>query len=482
MTLNQEDTDLGIKDEEKIVLNKKAKSKKASLDALLYYLNSFQSEGISSFIKSYAFGEIQKKPRLLEVFYSQIIFKDEEEILKIMDKYTREISLECNHYDKGWKIILPIIIKDLIEYASSSLYQAIDWDQGIEDGKEELEALYYFSHSNKRIADAIFKVILKQPVDEQTIHTNSFGKVICVGNRAYIVLHVEVQNKKTPDFGLRMFQMQYRLIDRYDVSVYSIALTSFPAHQVENFTYKVAETEIGCKFRCLNLLYFKTDEGKVRLSQMKAQKKLLPFIIEVHLFLFDADKDEEGEASKETLQRKLNVLYGELKDYTLTKEEKSSFFRYLSELLEVKGEEILGPLIGGVMQTTPSPQTNVYYEELFSQRVAEYLEKQFDMVQSISKELEARMKAEKAEIEARVKAETEVRVKAETEARVKAEADSAYNYCELRNFAPQEKIKRDDFVKLVISLGSQKASQVAHFAKAQGKNMDEVFSFICNLP
>lgn len=55
----------------------------------------------------------------------------------------------------------------------------------------------------------------------------------------------------------------------------------------------MAETKIGCEFRCVNLLYFETDEGRKDLAQMKAQQKLLLFIMEAHLFIFHADKEEE---------------------------------------------------------------------------------------------------------------------------------------------------------------------------------------------
>jgi len=463
--------------------NKKNKNRELSLKHLLSYLNSFQSQELSSFIKSDIFDEIQKKPKLLEAFFSKVFFKDENEILETINAYIEEISQKSKHYDKGWKTVLPVIIKDLIEYVIHSLYQAIDWSQGIEDGREELDALYYFSHAEKRAADAIFKVILKQPVHEDTIYANSFGKIVCVGNKAYIVLHVEVQNQRKSDFGLRMFQMQYRLIDRYNTPIYSIAITSFSTNNVENFTYKVAETEIGCKFRCLNLLDFKTPKGKTLLAQMKAQKKLLPFVIDVHLFLFCTDKNEEGKISQKELDDKMRSLYEELENETLTVEEKIAFFKYLAELLELKGKDI-EPLWEALMQTTPTQkQMEAHFEDLFTQKVAEYLEKQFNFVQDISREAKIKI----TETEARVKAETEARVKAETEARVKAEtearvkADSAYNYCELRNFMPQEKIRREDFVKLVISLGSQKASLVAHFAKDQGKSMDEVLSFISDL-
>lgn len=56
---------------------------------------------------------------------------------------------------------MPIIIKDMIYYFSPSLYESIDWEQGIEDGKEELDALFYSSDTRYCITDAIFKVILK---------------------------------------------------------------------------------------------------------------------------------------------------------------------------------------------------------------------------------------------------------------------------------------------------------------------------------
>ena len=82
-----------------------------------------------------------------------------------------------------------------------------------------------------------------------------------------------------------------------------MALTSFYTKDIKKFSYKVAETEIGCNFRCVNLLYFNTEEGQKEFAQMKSAQKLLPFIIEVHLFLFYSDKDEKKEVVKAGLKR-----------------------------------------------------------------------------------------------------------------------------------------------------------------------------------
>jgi len=462
------------------------------LETILFYLNSLQSEDIASFIKSDFFNEIQNTPKLLKSFASDVFLKDLEEVLEVIKNYKERFFENVNHYDRAWKAVLPIIIKDIIEYFSFSLFESIDWAQGIEDAKEELDVLYYFSSAQDRIADAVFKVILKQPVDEKVIHISSFGKMICIGNVAYIILHIEVQNQKTLDFGLRMHQMQYRLLDRYEAPIYSLALTSFYTKDIENFSYKVAETEIGCKFRCVNLLYFNTEEGQKELAQMKSAQKLLPFIIEVHLFLFYSDKDEEKEVSEEKMNLKLESLYEEFASYRFTKEEKQAFFMYLGELFRLESRK-LKPLLGeDTMQGLQSPQSNAHFEALISQKLAEYFEKQFNIVERITqktkREIEERVEAErvraetearvKAETEARVKAEIEARVKAETEARVRAEAEATYNYCILRNFSPQEKISKEEFINLVTLLDIQEVSQIAHFAKDEAKNIEEVLSLI----
>ncbi|HAT76319.1 MAG TPA: hypothetical protein DCS19_05625 [Flavobacterium sp.] len=201
------------------------KDKKKILEFTISYLNSFQSEEIADFIKSDIFNKIQDKPHLLKSFATEIFCKSKEEILEVIKRNKSNLSQKVNHYDKAWKAVLPLIIKDMIEFFSHPLYEVIDWEQGVEDGKEELDVLYYFSSAQDRIADAVFKVILKQPVDENVIHISSFGKMICIDNMAYIVLHIEVQNRKTLDFGSRIHQMQNRLLERYGAPLYTIALT-----------------------------------------------------------------------------------------------------------------------------------------------------------------------------------------------------------------------------------------------------------------
>jgi len=469
-------------------LKKEDKKIEINLSTLLFYLNSLKYQEIASFLKSSTFTKIQENSLLLKQFSHDVIFKEKEMILKIMDDYTKNLSQKRSHYDECWKKVLPLIIQDMICYSSPSLYEAIDWGQGIEDGKEELDALFYLSVARDRVADAIFKVILKQPVDENTICTTSFGSMVCVGNKAYIILHIEVQNKKTPDFGSRMFQMQYRLIDRYQAPLYSLALTSFRAKKVEDFSYKIAETKIGCEFRCINLLYFETKKGKKELAQMKAQQKLLPFIMEAHLFLFRADKKEKEDILLENMRNQLEALFHEFGSCGLTQKEETAFFQYIGGLLQVKKLTPLGE--DSFMPGTQSSKSEPY----FAQEVADLLYGEYKLLQKVwaaeaeakeAKESEAKVKAE-AEVkakEAEVKAkEAEVKAK-EVEAKAKeADAKATYDYCFLKGFVPQEKISKEEFVVQMISLSAEQITQVATFTRDQARSLDEVFAFIRKLP
>jgi len=459
-----------------------------NLSTLLFYLNSLKSQEMASFLKSSVFSKIQDNSFLFKQFFYEVILKEKEEVLKVIEDYTKNLSQKRNHYDECWKKVLPLIIKDIIFYFSDSLYEAIDWERGIEDAREELDALFYSSDSRDRVADGIFKVILKQPVHEQTIYTTSFGNIVCLGNRAYIVSHIEVQNHKTSDFGLRMFQMQYRLIDRYHAPLYSLVLTSFETKKVEEFSYKVAETEIGCKFRCINLLYFETEEGQKKLAQMKENKKLLPFIIDAHLFLFRADKKEKEDVLLEKMKRRLEELLHEFGSCGLTEEEEQAFFEYVGGLLQV---EKLKPLWeGAFMPGTSSSKSEPY----FAQEMVDLLRGEYQLWQKVwaaeakSKEFEAQVREAKAVAEAKAKEaeakakEAEVKAKeAETKVKIEMEAKAIYDYCFLKGFALQEKMSREEFVTQMMPLSAEKITQVADFTRDQAQNLDEVFALIRKL-
>jgi len=430
------------------------------LKIIFAIFNSFPSQKLHSFLTSDEFYIIQKRTTLLKSFTLDILHKEnEKEVLEVIQKYIKMVSQKRNHFDEGWKAILPIILKDLIEYFAPDLFPCIHWDQKIEEAHEKLDTLYYLSHSQDRVADAIFKVILKQPVNTKTIYTTSFGKIVCIGNQAYIVLHIEVQTRNTQTFGQRMFQTQYRLIDRYNTPIYSIALTSFKTQKIEKFYYHVGKTKIGCEFTCANLLDFETPKDQKTLAKMKTQKKLLPFIIDVHLFAFRADKKRGEESFVQEAKQKINQVFYELKLYGLSQEEKRAFARYLARLLQPKTQDLKSSWEENMLGTHSH---NKDTETLLLEKWEEFLEKQFDMVQNIAQE-------EKKAQEEKQRAQ---------EQEIKARAEAAYKYSSLRGFHPQEHLTLKDFIELVLPLGSQKSSLIAEFAEEKAQNFKEVLEFI----
>ena len=112
----------------------------------------------------------------------------------------------------------------------------------------------------KRTADRVFKLFLKEGLNNDVIYTYSFGKKDKTEHYALLSVHIDVQNKKVINFGKRMHTMAYRLIDKSDLPVYSIAITSFNTNNVEEFYYRVGETKVGCEFKCINLLNFNDNK------------------------------------------------------------------------------------------------------------------------------------------------------------------------------------------------------------------------------
>lgn len=71
---------------------------------------------------------------------------------------------------------------------------------------KELQQITPDAESGRRYADKLIKVYAKD------------------GNETWVLIHVEVQGETEQDFAKRMFTYQYRLRDRYNMDVVSLAV------------------------------------------------------------------------------------------------------------------------------------------------------------------------------------------------------------------------------------------------------------------
>jgi len=109
-------------------------------------------------------------------------------------------------YDSPWKDILETYFTDFIAFFFPAVYADIDWSRGYEFLDNELSQIVRDAELGRRIADKLVKV-----------WRNS-------GSETWVLIHLELQNTDETGFAERMFIYNYRLKDRYNLAVASLAV------------------------------------------------------------------------------------------------------------------------------------------------------------------------------------------------------------------------------------------------------------------
>lgn len=111
--------------------------------------------------------------------------------------------------DLLWKALLEDIFDDFLLFFFKEAAEKIDFTKGFEFLDKELDELFPSESGmpgRRRFVDKLVKVFTKEGTEE------------------WILVHVEIQGYNDVDFAKRMFTYFYRILDKYDKPVTSIAI------------------------------------------------------------------------------------------------------------------------------------------------------------------------------------------------------------------------------------------------------------------
>lgn len=114
-------------------------------------------------------------------------------------------SVSAN-YDEAWKAAIEQYFQAFVAFFFPEAHQAIAWERGYELLDQELQQIVRDASVGTRFVDKLLKVWLVN------------------GEEAWILLHLEVQSQTDGKFAKRMFVYHYRIFDRYDREVVSLAV------------------------------------------------------------------------------------------------------------------------------------------------------------------------------------------------------------------------------------------------------------------
>ena len=148
-------------------------------------------------------------------------------------------------FDSPWKEALDLFFEAFLALLFPELYRVIDWSRGYDSLDKELQQVVRESEVGRRYVDKLVRVWTKD------------------GQECWALVHVEVQTARDDDFPLRMYVYNYRIFDRYNKAVTSIAVLADedPNWRPNEFRHSQFGCDVGIRFPIAKLLDIMADEA-----------------------------------------------------------------------------------------------------------------------------------------------------------------------------------------------------------------------------
>ncbi|MDQ1327040.1 MAG: hypothetical protein QG641_320, partial [Candidatus Poribacteria bacterium] len=162
--------------------------------------------------------------------------------------------------------------KEFIEFFFPQAYSDIDWSNKYESLDTELQQIVQDSELGKRMVDKLVKVYLKD------------------GKESWILIHVEVQSQREIDFAKRMYIYNYRIFDRHDRFVISLAVLGdeHPSWKPNRFGYDMWGFKVGIEFPVIKLLDYRD-----RWDELEKSRNPFAVVVMAHLKTQETSKNNE---------------------------------------------------------------------------------------------------------------------------------------------------------------------------------------------
>jgi hypothetical protein len=162
-------------------------------------------------------------------------------------------------YDSPWKEALDAYFEAFLALLFPAIHAQLDWSRGHESLDKEFQQIVREAESGRRYVDKLVKVWTKD------------------GEERWVLIHVEVQSARDTEFPRRMYVYNYRIFDRYNRSVASLAVLADddPNWRPSEFRQDLFGCETAIRFPTAKLLDFAASEAELEASQNPFSKVVL---------------------------------------------------------------------------------------------------------------------------------------------------------------------------------------------------------------
>ncbi|MBT3388398.1 MAG: hypothetical protein HN417_10735 [Desulfobacula sp.] len=173
-------------------------------------------------------------------------------------------------YDTPWKKIIEVFFNEFMSFFVPDSEKDIDKEAGVKFLDKELQSITKQSESGQRTTDKLIEVTLN---DE---------------TKKWILIHIEVQASQDTNFSKRMFMYNYRIYDRYEIPVTSIAILAddSPSWNPAPFEYGMWGAHMQLKYLKVKLLDYKD-----KWNYLKDNHNPFAIVVMAHIKALETRKD-----------------------------------------------------------------------------------------------------------------------------------------------------------------------------------------------
>ena len=165
-------------------------------------------------------------------------------------------------FDSPWKDVLERYFEDFMLFFFPQAHRRIDWTKKPEFLDKELLSVVRDAEIGTRFADKLVKIYRIS------------------GEENWILIHAEIQSQEESNFASRMYTYNYRIYDKYQKFVVSLAVLGDenPSWRPSQFNCQLFGCGIDFRFPVIKLLDYEQ-----RLSELEQSRNPFATVVMAHL-------------------------------------------------------------------------------------------------------------------------------------------------------------------------------------------------------
>jgi hypothetical protein len=213
-----------------------------------------------------------------------------------------------DEFDSPWKDILEAYFQDFMEFFFPHIHDDIDWSRGYDFLDQELRQVVRDAELGKRLTDKLVKVWQRS------------------GEETWVLIHIEIQSQEEGQFSDRMFVYYYRLRDKYQREIASLAILG---DERETWRPHPFQAELwGCRVQ-FEYPMIKLLDYAPRWAELEESRN--PFAVAVMAHLKTKETRNDAQARKDWKFRLTRRLY----EQGYGRQDILNLFRFIDWMLEL---------------------------------------------------------------------------------------------------------------------------------------------------